>query len=141
MHLATLFTASAALLAPITSVLANGQVNFYYDTNCQDYAGSSYPDYDQVVGYNEFPNPIATYVHTNPIAVAQPAQNQCCLSMPFPALILATIGGSARTQSAMHMTKSASWESAKALGMESGPLWDAAVIKRPVWNTGSFQCV
>jgi hypothetical protein len=47
------------------------------------------------------------------------------------ALILATIGASARTQSATRTTKLVDSESARALEMESGLLWDAAVIKIP----------
>lgn len=47
MQLSTLYlTATAGLL----SIVSAGQVNFYSDTNCQNYIGSSFPSSFQTIG-------------------------------------------------------------------------------------------
>ncbi|KAF2254065.1 hypothetical protein BU26DRAFT_502154 [Trematosphaeria pertusa] len=47
MHLPTLFVAASASLLSVTSA---GQVNFYSDTNCQNYIGESHPGSFQTTG-------------------------------------------------------------------------------------------
>lgn len=48
MHFSSLFIAASASLLSIASA---GQVNFYSDTNCKNYIGSSYPGSYQTIGY------------------------------------------------------------------------------------------
>lgn len=61
MHFSTVVLAAAAGLMSVASA---GQVNFYSDTNCQNYIGERHPASFQTTGYA----PISPFPLTSPTA-------------------------------------------------------------------------